>query len=90
MLLDIHHPGEFGPTLLQNVCLESPSDPEDLDHLIQMCLQFFSTAYTHFPNFASFFSKLYTQIQELHAQNASHLLQKWSTAFKIKHTHLKS
>ncbi len=55
-------------------------------------LQFFSTACTHFQNFASFFSKLYTQIQELHKQNAKCLtsLAKWSTAFKISQTHLKS
>ncbi len=35
----------------------------------------FLTAYTHFQNFTSFFSNLYTQIQELHTQNASQLLQ---------------
>ncbi len=45
-------------------------------------LVFFSNAYT----------QLYTQIQELHAQNEKCLasLAKWSTAFKISQTHLKS
>jgi len=56
----------------------------------QKCVlySFSSTAYTHFQNFASFFSKLYTQIQELHTQSTKCLtsLAKWSTAFKISQT----
>ncbi len=36
---------------------------------LMMFLQFFSTAYSHF------FSQLYSQIQELYTQDASHLLQ---------------
>ncbi len=42
---------------------------------------FFNSLHT-FSKHCLFFSKLYTQIQELHT--------KWSTAFKISQTHLKS
>ncbi len=48
-----------------------------IEFFIWILLGVFSTAFTHFQTFKLFFSKLYTQIQELHIQNqnASHLLQ---------------
>ncbi len=47
----------------------------------------FTTAYTHFQK--KKFSRLYTQIQQLHTQNAKCFtsLAKWSTAFKY-HKHI--
>ncbi len=48
---------------------------------------FFLTAYTHFPNFASFFQN-FTHKSKNCTQNAKRLtsLAKWSTAFKISQT----
>ncbi len=52
---------------------------------------FFSCLHT-FSKLCLFFSKRYTQIQELHTQNAKCFtsLAKWSTAFNIWQTHLES
>ncbi len=51
-------------------------------------LQFFSTAYTHFQN-CLFFPKLYTQIQELHTQNAKCLIfSKINHWYKKYHKHI--
>ncbi len=58
---------------------------------IRIAYSFFQLL-THFQNFASFFSKLHIQIQELHTQNAKFLtcLTKLSTVLKISQTRLKN
>ncbi len=59
--------------------------------LSEQCYSFFICLHT-FSKLYLFLSKLNTQIQELHTQNAKCLtsLAKWHTAFKRSQTHLKS
>ncbi len=59
-------------------------------HLCINKLLVFSAVYnTLFKTLPLFFSKLYSQIQELHTQRLTSLA-KWSAAFKISQSHLKS
>ncbi len=63
-----------------------------MDVFVCLCFYSFFNSLHTFSKLCLFCSKLYTQIQELHTQNAKCLtyLAKWITAFKISQTHLKN